>query len=96
MPIFCDANWPRKLLEIFSASKSTVKAKYQDNKCATSPLHPEDNGAGEFGIKMYINFKLNFGYTLMTAILHTVFNFGDGYFVFHKCSCLNFIYRKEG
>jgi hypothetical protein len=85
MPIFCDANWPRKILEIFLASKSTVKAKDQDNKCATSLPHPEDNGAGEFGIKVYINFTLNLGYTWMTTILHTVFNFGDDYFVFHIC-----------
>jgi hypothetical protein len=96
MPIFCDANWPRKILEIFSASESTVKNKDEDNKCATCLLPPGINRAGEFGIKMSINFTLNLDCTLMTTVLDTVFNYGDDYFVFHKCFCWNFIYRTEG
>ncbi|PNF20660.1 hypothetical protein B7P43_G03021 [Cryptotermes secundus] len=45
MPIFCDANWPRKVLKIFSASKSAVKDNDQDKKCTTSLLPAEANRA---------------------------------------------------
>jgi hypothetical protein len=81
MPIFCDANWPRKILNIFSVSKSTVKDKDKDNKRTTSLLPPGKNTGCEFGIKMCINFTWNLGYTLMITVLHPVFHFGDDYFV---------------
>jgi hypothetical protein len=43
MPIFCDANWPRKMFKIFSVSPSAD----QDKK-STSPLPT----AGKFQIKI--------------------------------------------
>lgn len=73
MPIFCDANWPRKILKIFSASKSAVKDNDQDKKCTTSLLPSEDNTASKFRIKMDINFILNPEYSLMKTVLHPVF-----------------------
>lgn len=50
MPIFCDANWPRKILKIFKLSESNVKDTDQDNKC-TPPLTAKDNTTGTFKIK---------------------------------------------
>jgi hypothetical protein len=52
MPIFCDANWPRKITKIFTLSRSAVKNIDQDKKC-TSSLQPEDNdGHGMFQTKI--------------------------------------------
>lgn len=50
MPIFCDANWPRKILKIFSLSESSVKDTDEDKKCTPS-LPTEDNTAGKFKMK---------------------------------------------
>lgn len=96
MPIFCDANWPRKILKIFSTSKSSVKDNDQDKKCTTSLLPSEDNRAGKFSIKMDIDFILNAEYSLMKTVLYPVFLFGGDYSVSHNCFCWNFVYRTEG
>lgn len=50
MPIFCDTNWPRKILKIFSLSRSSVKDTNQDKKC-TPPLPTEGSTTGKFKMK---------------------------------------------
>jgi hypothetical protein len=48
MPIFCDANWPRKITKIFSVSKPAVKNTDQDKKCTSSLQPTDDAGHGMF------------------------------------------------
>ncbi|KDR20856.1 vitamin K-dependent gamma-carboxylase isoform X2 [Zootermopsis nevadensis] len=51
MPIFCDTNWPRKILKIFSLSRSSVKDTNQDKKC-TPPL-PTEGSTTEQMVKKF-------------------------------------------
>lgn len=54
MPIFCDANWPRKITKIFSLSKSAVKNTDQDKKCTSSLQPADDDGHGMFQTKIIL------------------------------------------
>jgi hypothetical protein len=53
MLIFCDANWPRKIIKIFSDSVPTVKNTDQ-NKKRTSSLQPAVDVHGKFQTKIIL------------------------------------------
>jgi hypothetical protein len=57
MPIFCNANWPRKILKMFSISESSVKDNDQ-NKEHVPSLPTEDSTAGKLIKQAYVTLNL--------------------------------------